>query len=232
MPRISFKHWLLHLVHAGMMLDPVTDTFNEPHLTLDSVESLDVAYLGSSIVPHLTLPHLQRLTLSGDITVAIEPFKALFSRSNCSVQQLIVITDNYMGKVKPSTLLSLFQLGSAITDLTLHLQDTAVHRVITSLSLPTTLPALARLAIDAYRERDDYDVLLDVLRARRVNGTLKTFSLTLRETRDDQSLKGPSPQPLQTALAGLRSLADGGLQCRIVLEGNPWPYVLIDTVAS
>ncbi|KAJ7659302.1 hypothetical protein DFH06DRAFT_1472678 [Mycena polygramma] len=191
---------LEHLVHEAHLLDTVTDTFNQPHRTLNGVYSLDVRYLGSSIVPYVTLPRLRQLTLAADFPAALEPFQALFSRSNCSLRQLTVAEDsNYDDKLVP-----------AITDLTFHLQFTPVHRVITSLSLSSTLPALATLTIDAYRIRDDYDDLLDILRSRRANGTLKSFSLTLHETWAGQSLKGISLP--QTVLAGFRDLADGGLQ--------------------
>ncbi|KAJ7659281.1 hypothetical protein DFH06DRAFT_1044494 [Mycena polygramma] len=219
---------LLHLVHETILPQPVTNLFNEPHFTLNSLDSLKVN--GSAIVPHLTLPRLRNLVLSRNIAVAIEPFQALFCRSNCSLQQLTVVADRYDSKLNPPTLLSLFQLVPTLTDLTLDLQSVAVHQVITSLSSPNTLPALATLLIVAYRVRDEYDDLLAVLRSRHANNTLKCFSLTLRPHKDAASPEPTSPLP-QAALAHFRDLADGGLQCRIVLERKPWPLVLLDTFA-
>ncbi|KAJ7659323.1 hypothetical protein DFH06DRAFT_1472688 [Mycena polygramma] len=217
---------LLRLAQDTFLPRPATDLYNQPHLTLNSLQSLEVN--STALVPHLTLPCLRRLTLSdGYVPGDIGPFQALFSRSNCSLLQLTVLVADH--KFRPLTLLPLFQLVPTITHLRLNFKFAAVHQVMASLSLPSTLPSLATLTILAYRVRDDYDELLDVLRSRRANDTLQSFSLTLlpyKGAMSPEETTGPLPQ---TALGHFQDLANAGLKCRIVFKINPRPLVFLDT---
>ncbi|KAJ7874462.1 hypothetical protein B0H13DRAFT_2057633 [Mycena leptocephala] len=215
---------LLHLTYRSFA--PFTlPIFYHTQLTLNNLNSLEIEFIGSSIVPHLTLPRLRELTLSGTIASAIEPFRALFSRSCCSLQRLSIIVDH--DKTKPESLLLFFQLVPTVVTLTLELRNLALHQAIDVLFSTGVLPVLKALTIDARRVRDEYDSLLDVLRSRRENNTLQAFSLTLRP-RTGQQLPSPFPE---LAMAQFRDLAHGGLQSCIQLKGNWRPLVLLDTFA-
>ncbi|KAJ6589331.1 hypothetical protein B0H19DRAFT_1226883 [Mycena capillaripes] len=201
-----------------------TDTFNHPHLILNGLDSLEVGFTGSSIVPHLTLPYLRELILSGYLDRAIEQCRALVSRSHCSLQRLSI---RMLWEVKPETLVLYFHLVPTVTILKLVIQQTAVHQFVTALSSPSTLPAMEPLTIVAERIRDDYDALLDVLRSRRANGTLKAFTITLRPHAGPESPSGYAPLP-ESAMTQFRDLAHGGLKNCVQLEGNTWPHVLLN----
>ncbi|KAJ6557901.1 hypothetical protein B0H19DRAFT_1148936 [Mycena capillaripes] len=218
-----------HLTHRAIVSQDVFDTFNDPHLTLNGLESLEITFVGSSIVPHLTLPRLRELTLSGYLTRAIEPFRALLSRSHCSLQRLSIVMRKYDDAVKPDTLVLFFHLVPTVTNLRLVIQRSAVHQFITALSSPSILPAMDTLTIDAERVRDEYGALLDVLRSRRANDILKTFALTLRPHEDRESPSSSSPLP-ESAMTQFRDLAQRGLKSRVQLKGGPWPHVLLDTL--
>ncbi|KAJ7276631.1 hypothetical protein C8J57DRAFT_1466121 [Mycena rebaudengoi] len=80
------KH-LSHLTHDTRLrhhdgTQPAT--FRLPHITLEHLDSLSATFTGSSLVPHLTLPRLRQLSLSKKIKSAIEPIRALLSRSSCA----------------------------------------------------------------------------------------------------------------------------------------------------
>ncbi|KAJ6472307.1 hypothetical protein C8R47DRAFT_1221811 [Mycena vitilis] len=216
---------LLRLTQETVLPRPATVLLDQPHLTLNSLDLLEVN--STAIVPHLTLPRLRKLNLSnGYVPGDIRPFQALFSRSNCSLQQLMVVVDD---KYRSHTLLPLLQLVPTITHLSLNFRyDTVFHQIIPCLSSPSILPSLSSLVIVAYRLRDDFGDLLDVLRSRRVNNTLRSFSLFLYPDSSAATPEGTSPLP-QTALTGFQALANGGLQCRIVMKVNPRPLVFLDT---
>ncbi|KAF7364616.1 hypothetical protein MVEN_00330800 [Mycena venus] len=216
---------LLHLAHKALIPDYAThSTFKNPHLTLNCLESLETNFIGSSIVPHLTLPRLQTLTLSGRLAPAVESFRALLSRSHFSLQTLSLDTEN--ATVKPETFVLFFELFPAVTALRLVVRTSALREFVMALFSPNTLLAMHTLTVSIERMREDYDALLDVLRARRANGTLKSFVLTVDADRDVRAGSIAFPK---TAMAQFRDLAQGGLQVRLQLVGNPWPRVFLDT---
>ncbi|KAF7336943.1 hypothetical protein MVEN_02130700 [Mycena venus] len=219
---------LLLLAHRAIVWQNVIETFSHPHITLSNLESLEVEYKGSSIVPHLTLPRLRYLTLSGRIASAIEPFRALLSRSSCSLQYLSIVITKY-DNTKPYALYQIFQLVPTVTTLVLDLEGRRrpLHRIIEALSSADVLPTMHTLIIAAERRVDDYDYLLNILRLRCENGTLRTFTLTFHPS---GSASGPTPPFPELAMAHFCDLANSGLKICICLNENPWSVVLLDTL--
>ncbi|KAJ6577552.1 hypothetical protein B0H19DRAFT_1252890 [Mycena capillaripes] len=82
LPVLSQCSDLLHLVYRTILVEDVPNTFSLPNLTLNTLDALDVNFVGSSIVPHFTLPRLRQLIFSGYITSATAPLRALFVRSS------------------------------------------------------------------------------------------------------------------------------------------------------
>ncbi|KAF7334600.1 F-box domain-containing protein [Mycena venus] len=209
---------LVHLTHSSALIQPIPETmFDNPHLTLPTLESLDVTLLGPSIIPHLTLPRLQHLTVSGHIPSAIEPLRALFSRSFCSLQSLHLT-------VAHELLVDLFQLVPTVVTLALQVYPPALPEVVQALSSTDILPAMHTLAIDVGRARDEYDSLIEVLRSRRGNDTLKVSTLNIRP-HGRQHNRPPgmpadfSPLPVMT-IARFRDLEKCGLKIRIEMDRN------------
>ncbi|KAF8175471.1 hypothetical protein K438DRAFT_1847775 [Mycena galopus ATCC 62051] len=218
---------LLHLEHRAISCDtPRTDTPTHPQIILSNLDSLTIFYEPDySVVPYLTLPHLRQLTVSGHIASTVGPFRALFSRSGCSLQHLSVIVDELDNPILEN-MLPFFQLAPTVTTLRLELRDRALHEVIGVLSSTATLPMLHTLTVDALRKVDDYEALLYVLRSRREDGSLKSFTLVLRHNRS--CVEG------SLALEPFRVLAESGLKIHIRLSGRGYrtPLVLLDALDS
>ncbi|KAJ7276638.1 hypothetical protein C8J57DRAFT_1176996 [Mycena rebaudengoi] len=211
---------LSHLTHDARQHHGAQETtFCLPHITLEHLDSLSATFAGSSLVPHLTLPRLRQLRLSGTIEFAIEPIRALLSRSSCDLQKLSINVTRFESP-KPAGLLLFFQLVPPVTDLELTLEGSSgIHLMIGSFLPTASLPLLQNLTIQAERVWDDYDSLLAWLRSRIGNGTLKSFDLTLRPHSNPASPWYFSPSP-NNAMAQFRDLANGGLKIRIQLYGS------------
>ncbi|KAJ7676343.1 hypothetical protein B0H17DRAFT_125798 [Mycena rosella] len=191
----------------------------DPPITLESLNSLEV-YNSCCIIPHLTLPALHQLTLSMEIASAIDPLRALLSRSSFQLQQLtIILLKN--DRTKSDELKLLHQLFPTVTDLKLEIRAvTGLHRIIGSLSSLETLPLVKNLTIDAVRVRDEYDSLLEVLRTQcspdAGTQTLERFGLILCPQTDPGSPSASTPLP-KSAAAQFGALAKSGLTCHISL---------------
>ncbi|KAJ7479776.1 hypothetical protein FB451DRAFT_164623 [Mycena latifolia] len=186
------------------------DTLRQPHFTLESLHSLNVGYFGPSVVPHLTLPRLRHLTLSGSIRPAIAGFRALFARSSCAVKTLSIDVGG-----RDEELRRFFRLFPDVA--IFKICSKSLAKTAASLSSLDTLPLMETLAIDSVGV-GGYDSLLDVLRARRSPGsgiaTLKRFNLTFRPHQEPEFPASSNPLS-DLALAQFRDLSMGGLEIRI-----------------
>ncbi|KAJ7276624.1 hypothetical protein C8J57DRAFT_193826 [Mycena rebaudengoi] len=210
---------LSHLTHNSILHDEVLqNTFSLPHITLEHLDSLSAAFIGPSLVPHLTLPRLRQLSLSRKINSAIEPIRALLSRSSCELQKLSIDVTK-VKRPRLEELLLFFELVPSVTDL--RFTSPEIYLIIGPLSSTAILPLLQYLTIQAERvgPGDNYDVLLALLRSRIANGTLKSFDLILRPHSNPQSPSDSSPFP-EIVMAQFRDLANAGLKIRIRLYGS------------
>ncbi|KAJ7479704.1 hypothetical protein FB451DRAFT_1239641 [Mycena latifolia] len=212
-----------------------TDTFRQSHVMLPSLHTLTVEH--HSPLTYLTLPGLRQLTWSGTIAPAVEPFRALLSRSHCPLRQLTIV--RAFRRTRPEELRRFYQSFPTVTSLTLAAIGFAeLHQNVDSLSSSDILPLMQNLTIDAVRGRDNYDSLFDVLCTRRSPSSgaeiLKTFTLTLRPHNDDQAPAASSPLP-QPVMAQFLDLAMQGLEIRIGLQtefGKTPVKIILDTFAS
>ncbi|KAK7018410.1 hypothetical protein R3P38DRAFT_2982623 [Favolaschia claudopus] len=211
---------LVHIDTKTLVVQTMTDLFLDPHVTLDSVESLNINYIGSTIVPHVTLPALRQLTLSEEVDTAVGPFRALSARSGCSLQELTIIVDQHNYKMRSLHLTQFFEVFPSVTTLRLDFRDHALYRFINALSSADILPSMHTLTIDSVRERDDYDILLDILRARSPagNGTLVNLTLLLRSTAKSSSVDARGLPGFM--MDHFRDIAAEGMRIQIFLDGT------------
>ncbi|KAJ7479753.1 hypothetical protein FB451DRAFT_1365468 [Mycena latifolia] len=206
----TFKYRCQHPNNNGVT------TYREPHLMFESLQSLEINDHSSPIISHLTLPHLRHLTLPGEISL-LHLVEALSSRSSFQLQQLTIGMDKYTNP-RPQLLQAFFRLCPTVAELTLIMHGMReLCELVGSLASSDTLPLMKTLVIDALRVHDDYDSLLDVLRAR--TETLKTFDLTLRPHKGPKSPSASSPFP-EAAMAQFRALITAGLEVRIDLQSK------------
>ncbi|KAJ6562611.1 hypothetical protein B0H19DRAFT_1375644 [Mycena capillaripes] len=216
---------LLHLIHrVGVDHWNRGAAFNHPHMTLKSLESLNV-HCGSDILPHLTLPRIRRLTLDCRFhgcrfhgSIGRIQVQALLSRSSSSLHYLSIIFDE---KERPNLteIQLLLQSVPTVADLTLVLPHVELPKVVELLFC--TLPLMETLAIDAVPVWDSYDSLLTLLRTLRSQASgppsLKSFDLILRPHAHPDAFTGPIPE---ISMAQFRELAMGGLKIRIQFENS------------
>ncbi|KAJ7207686.1 hypothetical protein C8J57DRAFT_1403219 [Mycena rebaudengoi] len=215
---------LLHLSHTGdaQQMTAASAAISQPHITLESLESLAVR--GSGIMPHLTLPGLRHLILTVKFWTSLETSQVsrLLSRSLAHLERLSIKFEEN-GQPNLTEIQLLFQSVPTVTDFAITLPtDVELSRVVGCFSSADTLPAMENLTIDAVRvwDKNGYDSLLRFLRARRSQtsrrpATLKSFELSL------WPLSGPIAE---VAMAQLHDLARDGLSTRIWLGSS----VLLD----
>jgi hypothetical protein len=215
---------LLHLSHTGgaQQMTAAGAAISQPHITLESLESLAVR--GSGIMPHLTLPGLRHLILTVKFWTSLETSQVsrLLSRSLAHLERLSIKFEEN-GQPNLTEIQLLFQSVPTVTDFAITLPtDVELSRVVGCFSSADTLPAMENLTIDAVRvwDKNGYDSLLRFLRARRSKAsrrptTLKSFELSL------WPLSGPIAE---VAMAQLHDLARDGLSTRIWLGSS----VLLD----
>jgi hypothetical protein len=208
---------LLHFAHReGVRHGALGGVYD--HITLQSLQWLELH--GTSIVFHLTLPSLRRLTVTGEFRTSEERFSIqhLLSRSSAVLQHLS-ITFHEKGKPALTEIQLLLQTVPTITDLELTLPaHVDLTKIVRRFSPADTLPLMANLVVDAVRV-SDYITLLRVLCARRTGGpvALNSFMLSLRP-----AVLVPIPE---VAMAQFHDLAVGGLKIHIQLGSS----VLLDT---
>ncbi|KAJ7479766.1 hypothetical protein FB451DRAFT_1086331, partial [Mycena latifolia] len=137
LPILSQCSELRTLIHHTIYpADDDTATFRQPHVELSSLQSLHVGRY--PIVTHLTLPGLRQLTWLGTLAPAIEPFRALVSRSHCQLQQLTIVLYSFHNKTQTEELQRFYQLFPTITSL--KLRGAALHNSVDSLFSSDVLP--------------------------------------------------------------------------------------------
>ncbi|KAJ7457294.1 hypothetical protein B0H11DRAFT_2243559 [Mycena galericulata] len=215
---------LIHLSHTGGIQQMIAAgaAISQPHITLESLESLAVH--DSGILPHLTLPGLRHLILTVNIfwtSLQTSKVSRLLSRSLAHLERLS-ITFQENGQTNLTEIQLLLQSVPTVTDFAITLPtNVELSRVVGCFSSADTLPAVENLSIDAVRVwKNGYDSLLHFLRARRSKVskrpiTLKSFKLSLRP------LSGPIAE---VVMAQFHDLARDGLSTCIWLGSS----VLLD----
>ncbi|KAJ6570808.1 hypothetical protein DFH09DRAFT_1462705 [Mycena vulgaris] len=228
-PMLTDCSGLLHLTHTAVADRHNLSIFQYPHVTLDSLQSLNIGARSSGLMAHLTLPRLRQLTLNGKFGKARSPVQALLSRSSCPLQRLSIIFDEGQDST-PESLQFFLPAVPTVTHLALTIPvSPQLRHAISPLASTDILPLMENLSIDVVRVRDHYDSLLDVLRGhgRRSGGAnLKAFSLLLRPDAHPDSPSASSPLS-ENVMTQFRHLVAGGLQIHIRVQGDSWSSALL-----
>jgi hypothetical protein len=203
-----------------------------PPVELRSLRSLTA--VDKRFLPFLTVPHLERFDISGDIEAG--DLQSLISRSSCNLRVLCVqVYQRPAPHLKP-----LLRVATSVVEVQLQgegiesqiFQDANVLPKLEILEIrdPTRIivntpshtlnprPQIVRYREAVARSDGDYRALADMLWWRQARG-LQSFQLSL----------GPAaPFPPAHAITAFRALAQVGLQVRVTQK----EAVLLDTQAA
>jgi hypothetical protein len=213
---------LSYLANDGRADD--TDTFTQPHITLQVLHSLHIRGLGSSIVSFLTLPALKHLTLTDRIASAVRSVQALYFRAPFKLLTLSFIDPTAAWDADVLPLRQFYSIFPTVTEVAIRAGP--LKHVADSLATPGAVPLMQHLIIDAVRSLDDFQSLLQVLRARR--NTLTSFTLILRPSRDWYCSLNSEAVP-KAVKAQLHDIAKDGLKIRVQLLDS-MSSTLLDTI--
>ncbi|KAJ6494133.1 hypothetical protein DFH09DRAFT_1206823 [Mycena vulgaris] len=193
-----------------------------PLLSLRSLAITDM-----SVLPHLTVPHLERLSIAyiGNIEAAITALKVLVSQASCDLQFLGIGPYH----ISPASFRRFLLAANSIVHLKLlFFLPEGFHRHIQVLEDPEVLPRLKHLEISDTAGGDHYGPLLDMLRSR--SAVLETFGLSLNK----KSLRPTTlPRiPPDAVMAQFRALAEAGLKLQITTQELKGPRVILDTLTE
>ncbi|KAJ7263706.1 hypothetical protein C8J57DRAFT_418438 [Mycena rebaudengoi] len=206
------------LVHLVAHIAPTTTTpipIASP-LTLNHLESLTSSI---SLLEHLTLPRLERLTVKEFVTGQQTTFQPFISRSACVN---LIYLSLHMTPVPARALLACLRVTPSVEELELRWGGPQPGELFTLLQKESILPRLTSLRFHGARMFvGDYSNLLATLRARRApfepaSDRTVLDSLTLELGLYSNHLY----EPRTSTLFQLRAFAADGMRIKLTMSGN------------
>ncbi|KAF7375559.1 F-box domain-containing protein [Mycena sanguinolenta] len=184
-------------------------------VTLTSLETLTCNLGDASVLKHLILPHLLRLTVTSFNEAYVPIFFAFINRSACPLQFLAVTSPISLSVLAPF----LRAVPSSTSGVELTWYRMRLEHIFSALQSMDILPGLKHLCLRARNRMYDkgYLKLLEVLRAR-VEAGLPLETITLKiTTRQEFNLW---MMPDSSWITQLRELVSAGLQVDIAIESS------------
>ncbi|KAF7375560.1 F-box domain-containing protein [Mycena sanguinolenta] len=188
-------------------------------VTLTSLETLTCNLGGASVLQNLTLPHLVRLVVTSFSDEAYVPgFSAFINRSTCPLQ-FLTVQDTTRSSL--SALAAFLRaVPNSTSDVELTWYQSRFQHLFSVLQYMDVLPGLKhlRLRAELQMNKEEYDKLLEVLRARveaeppRIPLESITLKVTIRQQFNLRMM------PDSSWITQLRELVSDGLQVDFAIE--------------
>ncbi|KAF7375548.1 F-box domain-containing protein [Mycena sanguinolenta] len=197
-------------------------------VTLTSLKTLTCNLGDASVLKHLTLPHLLRLTVISFDGAHVPVFSTFINRSTCPLQFLTVTSPISLSVLAPF----LRAVPGSTSDVELTWHRMRLEHIFSALQSMDILPELKHLRLHARNRTcdEEYHKLLEMLRAR-VEARVPLESVTLKITIKQQfNLR---MMPHSSWVTQLRELVSAGLQVDITIESfDSKTHVVLDSSAQ